>query len=339
MAIYSNILEEAKKEPVIYFNKASLLIIFLILTGLFLFPLTSPSKFALHTLIMIFMYSVMAQSWNVLAGFSGQISLGHALFFGIGAYSTGYFYTKFLLTPWIGIVIGIILSGVIALLIGIPILRLRGHYFAIATLLVGITFQVVFQRWSEVGASSGLYIPINRDNPFFSIQFHKSKVAYYYITLVFFLISFLIVWLINRSKLGYKLKAVRDQQEAAASLGIHVSKYKIIAFIISGMLMAPMGSIYAQYVLIVNPNDVFSVDISILVLLIAVLGGVGTIWGPLIGASILIPISEFTRIYFGGTGRSIDLIIYGILIILICIFRPAGIISLIPKSLRERKKV
>jgi branched-chain amino acid transport system permease protein len=105
------------------------------------------------------------------------------------------------------------------------------------------------------------------------------------------------------------------------------------------MLMAPMGSIYAQYVLIVNPNDVFSVDISILVLLIAVLGGVGTIWGPLIGASILIPISEFTRIYFGGTGRSIDLIIYGILIILICIFRPAGIISLIPKSLRERKKV
>lgn len=186
MNIYSNTLEEAKKEPVIYFNKISLVIIFLVIVGLFLFPLSSPSRFALHTLIMIFMYSVMAQSWNVLAGFSGQISLGHALFFGIGAYATSYFYSKFLISPWIGIFIGIITSGLIALLIGIPILRLRGHYFAIATLLVGITFQVIFQRWTEVGASSGIYMPINRDNPIFSIQFHKSKIPYYYITLVFF---------------------------------------------------------------------------------------------------------------------------------------------------------
>lgn len=330
---------QAKNEPLNYFNKNSLIIIGIVVLGLFLYPFISPSKFALHLLMMIFMHAVMSQSWNVLAGFSGQISLGHAIFFGIGAYASGYFYTKFQITPWFGIIIGIAISAFIAFLIGVPMLRLKGHYFAIATLLIGISFQVIFQRWPEVGASAGLYVPINRDSPWLSMQFHKNKVAYYYITLVFFIITFFLVWLLNRSKLGYRLKAIRDQSEAASSLGIHVSKYKVIAFIISAMIMAPMGSIYAQYVLIIDPNNTFSADISILVLLISVMGGVGNIWGPIIGSSILIPISEFSRIYFGGTGRSIDLIIYGILIILICIFRPSGIVSLIPRSFREREKV
>ncbi len=130
--------------------------------------------------------------------------------------------------------------------------------------------------------------------------------------LFFFIGTFFLVWLLNRSKLGYRLRAIRDQSDAASSLGIHVSKYKIIAFVISAMIMAPMGSIYAQYVLIVDPNNAFNVDISILVLLISVMGGVGNIWGPIIGAVILIPISEFSRIYFGGTGHSIDLIVYGV---------------------------
>lgn len=329
---------EAKNEPLWYFNKNSLIIIGVVVLVLLLFPFTSPSKFAIHLMMMIFMHAVMAQSWNVLAGFSGQISLGHAIFFGIGAYASAYFYVKFQITPWIGILIGIGISGLIAMLIGIPILRLKGHYFAIATLLIGISFQVVFQRWPEVGSSSGLWIPINRESPWSSMQFHKSKVAYYYISLIFFIGSFFLVWLLNRSKLGYRLRAIRDQSDAASSLGIHVSKYKIIAFIISAMIMAPMGSVYAQYVLIVDPNNAFNVDISILVLLISVMGGVGNIWGPIIGSAILIPISEFSRIYFGGTGHSIDLIVYGVLIIIICIFRPAGIVSLIPRSFREREK-
>ena len=193
------------------------------------------------------------------------------------------------------------------MLIGIPILRLKGHYFAIATLLIGISFQVVFQRWPEVGSSSGLWIPINRESPWSSMQFHKSKVAYYYISLIFFIASFFLVWLLNRSKLGYRLRAIRDQSDAASSLGIHVSKYKIIAFIISAMIMAPMGSIYAQYVLIVDPNNAFNVDISILVLLISVMGGVGNIWGPIIGSAILIPISEFSLV--ASTSSTLEIIL------------------------------
>ena len=218
MNLISKELLQAKNEPLNYFNKNSLIIIGLVVLGLFLYPFISPSKFALHLLMMIFMHAVMSQSWNVLAGFSGQISLGHAIFFGIGAYASGYFYTKFQITPWVGIIIGITISAFVALLIGIPMLRLKGHYFAIATLLIGISFQVIFQRWSEVGASAGLYVPINRDSPWLSMQFHKNKVAYYYITLVFFIITFFLVWLLNRSKLGYRLKAIRDQSEAASSL-------------------------------------------------------------------------------------------------------------------------
>ena len=156
---------EAKNEPLWYFNKNSLIIIGVIVLSLLLFPFTSPSKFAIHLMMMIFMHAVMAQSWNVLAGFSGQISLGHAIFYGIGAYATAYCYVKLNITPWIGILVGIGISGFVAMLIGIPILRLKGHYFAIATLLIGISFQVVFQRWPEVGSSSGLWIPINRDSP------------------------------------------------------------------------------------------------------------------------------------------------------------------------------
>ena len=217
-------------------------------------------------------------------------------------------------------------------------LRLSGHYFAIATLLIGISFQIIFQRWDLVGAASGLWVPMTSEDSWSALQFHSSKLPYYYIFLVFFLISFFAVWLLSRSKLGYRLRAVRDDPQAALSLCINVSNYKIIAYVISAIIMAPMGSLFAQYILIIDPDRVFNIEISIIVLLITVLGGIGNVWGPIIGASILIPISEYSRIYLGGTGGAIDLILYGLILMIICIFRPNGLISLIPKNILERKK-
>ena len=276
----------AKQEPVFNTNKSMVYVLFGFLGFLILFPVLSPSQFLLHLMIMIFMHAVISQSWNIIGGFSGQISLGHGAFFGIGAYASSFFYVEFGLTPWIGIIIGILICAVIAILVGIPMLRLSGHYFAIATLLVGISFQVVFQRWDLVGAASGLWIPLTSEDSYYAMQFHSSKAPYYYLFLIFFVIIFFITWLISRSKLGYRLRAVRDDAQAAQSLGIDVAKHKIIAFAISAMMMAPMGSLFAQYILIVDPDRMFNFEISIIALLISVLGGIGYVWGPLVGTII-----------------------------------------------------
>ena len=328
----------AKSEPLWNTNNKVVSIIGGMVILLFALPLVGLNSFYLHLFIMIFMHAVMAQSWNVIAGFSGQISLGHGAFFGIGAYATSFFYMEYGITPWISIFFGMFFSGVFAVLIGIPMLRLSGHYFAIATLLIGISFQVVFQRWDLVGAASGLWITMTPDDSWTALQFHSSKLPYYYIFLVFFLISFFAVWVLSRSKLGYRLRAVRDDPQAALSLCINVSNYKIIAYVISAMIMAPMGSLFAQYILIIDPDRVFNIEISIIVLLITVLGGIGNVWGPIIGASILIPISEYSRIYLGGTGGAVDLILYGLILMIICVFRPNGLISFIPRDILERKK-
>ena len=328
----------AKSEPLWNTNNKVISIVSSLVLLLFILPLFGLNSFYLHLFIMIFMHAVMAQSWNVIAGFSGQISLGHGAFFGIGAYATSFFYMQYDVSPWISIFLGMFISGVFAILIGIPMLRLSGHYFAIATLLIGISFQIIFQRWDLVGAASGLWVPMTSEDSWSALQFHSSKLPYYYIFLVFFLISFFAVWVLSRSKLGYRLRAVRDDPQAALSLCINVSNYKIIAYVISAMIMAPMGSLFAQYILIIDPDRVFNIEISIIVLLITVLGGIGNVWGPIIGASILIPISEYSRIYLGGTGGAIDLILYGLILMIICIFRPNGLISLIPKNILERKK-
>ena len=333
-----NKLKNARLEPLWHTNKNIILLISVFVFALFLFPLLKPNSFYLHLMITIFMYAVMSQSWNVIAGLSGQISLGHGVFFGIGAYATSFFFTEYSITPWIGILLGMIFSGLVAVLIGIPMLRLSGHYFAIATLLIGISFQIIFQRWDLVGAASGLWVPLTEKDSWLAIQFHSSKVPYYYIFLIFFIITFFLVWLLSRSKVGFRLRAVRDDYQAASSLGINVSKYKIIAYVISAIVMAPMGSMFAQYILIVDPDRVFNFDISIFVLLITVLGGIGSVWGPLIGTVILIPITEYSRIYLGGTGGAVDLIFYGIILMLICVFRPSGLISLLPAHILERKK-
>ena len=328
----------AKSEPLWNTNNKVISIVSSLVLLLFILPLFGLNSFYLHLFIMVFMHAVMAQSWNVIAGFSGQISLGHGAFFGIGAYATSFFYMQYDVSPWISIFLGMFISGVFAILIGIPMLRLSGHYFAIATLLIGISFQIIFQRWDLVGAASGLWVPMTSEDSWSALQFHSSKLPYYYIFLVFFLISFFAVWLLSRSKLGYRFRAVRDDPQAALSLCINVSNYKIIAYVISAMIMAPMGSLFAQYILIIDPDRVFNIEISIIVLLITVLGGIGNVWGPIIGASILIPISEYSRIYLGGTGGAIDLILYGLILMIICIFRPNGLISLIPKNILERKK-
>jgi branched-chain amino acid transport system permease protein len=306
---------------------------------LLVFPFVFTSSFAHHTMILILLYALMAQSWNVVAGFSGQISLGHAIFFGVGAYSSTVLFAKYGVTPWVGLLIGVLLSAAAAVAIGVPTLRLRGHYFAIATLLIGSSVQIVFQRWEWVGAASGLYVPIERTSPWLYLQFHRSKVPYYYLMLGAAALGYLLVWKLRRSRFGFRLQALRDDHDAAASLGIAVARHKVLTFMISGAMMSVAGTFYGQYVLVLDPERLFSAEISILILLMTVLGGSGTLWGPALGAAVLIPLSEYSRIWLGGTGRTVDLIIYGILIVLVCMWRPSGLLSVFEERIRRRRTV
>ena len=306
-------------------------------TFLLIYPLLFSTPFALHMMILILLYALMAQSWNVVAGFSGQISLGHAIFFGIGAYTSTVLFVKYGITPWLGLLLGVALSALAAVAIGVPTLRLHGHYFAIATLLIGSSVQIIVQRWEWIGAASGLYVPINRSSPWFFLQFHTSKIPYYYLMLGAAAAGYFVVWKLRRSRFGFRLQALRDEPDAAASLGIAVARHKVLAFMISAAMMSVAGTFYGQYVLVLDPERLLSADISIIIVLMTVLGGSGTLWGPALGAAILIPLSEYSRIWFGGTGRTVDLIVYGLLILAVCMWRPNGILSIFEERVRRRK--
>jgi len=189
-------------------------------------------------------------------------------------------------------------------------------------------------NWDWAGAAVGLTLPILPES-FLNMEFHTSKVPYYYIAFGIFSLTILATYWVDRSKLGYYFKAIKGDLEGARSLGINVARYKFYALALSAFFTSICGSFYAQYVLFIDPDSVFPLMLSIIVCLVATLGGVGTVWGPVIGAFILIPISEFTRIQFGGGGKGTDLIIYGFLIMVISIYQPFGVIGL---SKRFKKK-
>jgi branched-chain amino acid transport system permease protein len=295
------------------------------------YPLVFDQPYQQHVLIMIFIYALMAQGWNVLAGYCGQISLGQAVFFGIGAYSAAFLYSNFHVSPWLGMAVGVVVSMVVALLIGLPTFRLKGHYFAIATLVIGEIAQTVFINWEYVGGATGIWIPIEREAPWFAFQFHDSKLHYYYIGLGFLVLACLCVYWLAHSRSGLYFRAIREEPEAASSLGIDVTRYKLVAIMVSAAFTSVAGSLFTQYILVIDPETVFPLLLSIQVVLMTMLGGVGTLWGPIIGASVLLPLQEITRIYFGGTGGAVDLMIYGALILLISIFYPRGLIGLVDK--------
>ncbi|MBI4636815.1 MAG: branched-chain amino acid ABC transporter permease [Candidatus Rokubacteria bacterium] len=283
-------------------------------------------------MIMIFLYGTLASAWNIVAGYCGQISLGHAVFFGIGAYTSTLLVREAALSPWLGMLAGALAAVGVSQAIGYPVFRLRGHYFAIATIAVGEIVQTLVINWDWAGGARGLFVPIKRPDSFVNFQFHDSKAVYYYIALGLLLATLAVTRRLERSRAGYYFRAIREDQEVAASLGVHVTREKHRALALSAALTALGGTFYAQYVLFIDPESVFPLSLSILMCLIAVLGGVGTLWGPLLGAAVLVPLSEGTRVYLGGGGKALDLLIYGGLIVLISVLQPAGLLGLLHRA-------
>jgi branched-chain amino acid transport system permease protein len=299
-----------------------------LLIGLIALPLTLRSSFELRLMTVIFLYATLGHGWNILGGYAGQTSIGHGMFFGLGAYTSTLLLINFDVNPWIGMVAGALVATLFGLLIGLPCFRLRGHYFVIATLVVAEILYQVFAAWALVGSATGLSVPI-KEAGFANFQFHRNKVPYYYIALAMLVGVTALVWWIQRARLGYILQAIRDDEDAVRSLGLSPQRYKLIAMLISAAVVGAGGVFYAQYVLFIDPPSVLGIGLSVTIALIAIFGGIGTVAGPIIGAAVLVPMSEYSRVWFSGSGRNVDLLIYGFLIMVLAVYRPNGVISLL----------
>lgn len=307
----------------------------LLLLGLMAFPLAVDLPYPQHVMILIFLYAMMGLAWNIIGGYAGQVSLGDATYFGIGAYTTAVLLRDLNLSPWAGMALGALNAVVISLILGYPCFQVRGHYFAIATITLNEVVATIFTNWEFVGGAVGIYVPILPES-FINLQFHRSKAPYYYIALAMLILAVLLNLWLGRSRLGYYFRAIRADQDAARALGIDITRYKLIAYAMTAALTSLGGSFYAMYVLYIDPTSAFAFSISLLVVLVAVLGGVGTVAGPIIGSVILISLSEGTRVLFGGTGRALDVAIYGLLVMLVSVLQPQGLVAWF-KTLRRPK--
>ena len=299
----------------------------IVLVALALLPLGIRDVYAQNLIIITILFAGLSQAWNILGGYCGQISLGHALYLGIGAYVSTLLYVNAGIPPTLGMFAGGAVAGLCALLVGWPCFRLSGHYYAIATVVVGEIGYLLFLNWDWVGAATGVYVPFKGDS-FLNLQFRTAKYPFHLVVLAFAAIAWIAAWLVEGSRWGFSWRAVRDDVVAARSLAVRVFPSKMAAAAISGALTGMGGAIYAQYVGYIDPDSILAGHLSILIALPAVLGGVGTLWGPLLGAAVLIPLSELTRSYLGGSGQGVDLMIYGGLIVLVSLARPAGLVSL-----------
>ena len=287
-------------------------------------------------MILTFLFAMCGVAWNVMGGYAGMFSFGQAAFFGIGAYTSSFLLLTFRVSPWIGLVAGGVISSLLAAAIGYPCSNLRGHYFAIASIAFAEIVRIVFTNWQMVGAAEGLTIPMLKES-LAHFMFHSSKLPYYYIILAFLLLALAVCRWVTTSKMGYYFRAIKESHEIAQALGVDVVRYRLYAIMISAFLTSMAGTFYAQYTLYIDPDSVMILGISVQIVLVAMLGGASTVLGPVIGAAVLIPLSEYSRAWLGYKGTGMDMIIYGTLITLISMYQPNGVWGAITK-LRRRSK-
>jgi len=295
----------------------------------FIIPLFITNPAIIHLFILIYWFAYLSSSWNIIGGFGGQLSFAHAVFTALGAYTSSVLFIYYGISPWLGMLMGGLLAIGVSILIGLPTFRLRGAYFALATIAVGSTFQTLLTMVDKIGnirlwGAQGLILPIKGDS-WMAFQF-RSKVPYYYIILIMFISIIFISWLIKTSKMGYYLRAIAQDEDAAKALGVNPAKYKLLAFIISGFFAALGGTFYAQLQLYIEPSDIASLQLAIQLILISIIGGKGSLTGPLIGTLIYVPLSELTRMYLSGSPiAGIDMVVLGATVVIVILFQPMGI--------------
>lgn len=334
----------------------------LVLVGLLALPKFVDSPYALHMMILLFLSVSQGQSWNILGGYAGQHSVGHAAYFGVGAYATMVLMSTRQIAPWVGVWVGVAIVVVVALVIGSICFRLRGPYFVLASIAVAEIMRL--SAINLTGLTNGAEGILVTEIPAFKVGERvmtdfMTKVPFYYIGLVLALLTLAVTFWVQHSKLGYYFQAIREDQDAAHSLGISITLYKNIALVISAVLTSLVGSFYGIYVGFVDPPTVLGLDVSVQIMLICIIGGMGTLWGPLLGSLVLVPLSEALRsnlvtdLLVRGGLVSADskvglflkenlshahVLIYGILVVLVILFMPEGIMGFVKRLATRRQR-
>ena len=310
--------------------------VFLILFGLFsaaLAPVVISSKFQLDVLTLIFFTAYIGQSWNILGGYAGQFSFGGVMFFGTGAYTSSILLTSFGVPPIIGIFAAIFMGAFLGLIVGYLSFRsgLRGSYFALITLAFAELLRVLANSVEFTGGGVGLFLTYAPG--LHNLQFN-SPTGFYYFSLVLLVISLAIAMWLERSRFGAQLVAIRENEDAAEALGIDTLKCKVYAIMIMGGMGGAAGTFYAQKYLYIDPPISYSIALSVEMLLVTIVGGMGTVFGPLVGSFFLHTVNEFARHFIDTPG--VSLIVYGFILILIISFLPNGLVGLFRKKRKKK---
>jgi branched-chain amino acid transport system permease protein len=300
-------------------------------------PLVVRDAFLLDSLVLILIWGTSAAAWNVAGGYAGQISLGHSAFFGLGAYAAALFGARWELSPWLGLAVGAVVATAIGLVIGYLSNRLRGPYFVLATIAFSQVLLIVGSRWRGFTAGSeGIPVPFR---PGFWTLGIADKRVWVWIVLVLAVLAYLVQLYLERARRGYQLAAVREDEDAALSLGVPARRLKVAAICVSAALTAACGALWAQYVGFVDPFYVFSVDLSVRFALAAIIGGLGTALGPFLGSALVTTVETYLRAQFGGIGAGLVglyLIVYGCALIVMVRWVPQGLVGWIGDRWRRR---
>src|SRR5215831_8606079 len=296
-------------------------------------PLIS-SPFALDIFIRILLFSFIGVAWNLMGGYAKQLSLGHAAFFGLGAYTSTILQIKLGISPWIGMAAG----GVVAMLASLPIgalcFRLRGPYFAIATIATAQALMLIFLKLRDFAwGAEGTTIP-NLGNAPLMMQF-EAKAAYYYIVLGLAALALAITYKVERSWMGYYLVAIGEDEVAAEAIGVNAPRIKRDIYLISSFLTGLAGTFYVQYIYFIDPNTAFNFNISLEAALVSIIGGIGTLWGPVVGTVLLEPLSALIQSWFGATQGGIQLTLYALILLVVILWQPEGILGALTGAYRR----
>ena len=279
---------------------------------------------------LVLLAAIGASAWNLIGGYAGQVSVGHAVFFGAGAYAAIGVYTHFGLPPVAGIPLGALVAVGIAALIGVPTLRLSGHYFSMATIAVAELARVLATNWAWVGGAQGISGPAV-PRTVLDLSF-ISAMPYYYLFLAVLACVLGVTWHIERSRMGFYLRAIKDSERAARSLGVAAGRYKLYAYMLSAGFTSVAGALYAIMFGFIDPESGCGILISVKMLIMAALGGSGLLFGPLVGAMILVPLEEISNSLLGGRGAGLTFVVYGAIIVVIARFLPNGILALFARK-------
>lgn len=297
-------------------------------------PLMVTNSFAIDIFIRILLFSFIGVAWNLMGGYAKQLSLGHAAYFGLGAYTSTILQVDFGISPWIGMVAG----GLVAMLASLPIgwlcFRLRGPYFTIATIATAQALMLIFLKFRDLAwGAEGTTIP-NLGNAPLMMQF-EAKAAYYYVALGLLVLGLVITYRIENSWMGYYLVAIGEDEDAAEAIGVNAPRIKRNIYLISAFLTALAGTFYTQYIYFIDPATAFNFNISIEAALVAIVGGIGTLWGPVIGTVLLETTSALLQSWLGSSIGGVQLTVYSLILIAVILWRPTGLIGVITDAWRH----